>query len=135
MPQSLDDLEAERTRILQEFPSLGDFRSGSICAIQRRCGKPGCHCARPKDAGHEPQLRLTRKIAGKTVAETISSPAALRKVHAEIAEFQRFRQMGAELTAVNEKICRLRPVEEAPAPWSAEEKKRLLRSMGRWRGR
>ncbi len=135
MPESLDTLEAERTRILREFPNLGDFRPGSICAIPRRCGKPGCHCAKPKDAGHDPQLRLTSKAAGKTVAETISSPAALRKANAEIAEFHRFRELSAQLTAANEKICRLRPVEEAPVPWSPEEKKRLLRSMSRWRGK
>jgi hypothetical protein len=135
LPQSLPDLEADRTRILREFSRLGDFRPGSICAITRRCGKPGCHCANPKDAGHDPQLRLTRKVDGRTVAETISSPAALEKAKSEIAEFQRFRQLSAELTTVNDEICRLRPVEQAPVPWSAEEKKRLLRSISRSRGK
>lgn len=134
MPESLPDLEAERIRILREFSSLSDFRPGSICAVPRRCGKPGCHCAKPKGPGHDPQLRLTRKIAGKTIAETISSPAALNKANAEIAEFQRFRQLSAELTTVNEKICQRRPVEQAPVPWSAQEKKRLLRSISRSRG-
>jgi hypothetical protein len=135
MPLSLADLEADRTRILREFSSLGDFRPGSICAVTRRCGKPGCHCAKPKDPGHDPQLRLTRKVAGRTVAETISSPASLQKAKTEVAEFQRFRELSAELTAVNEKICRLRPVEQAPVPWSAEEKKRLLQSISRSRGK
>ena len=135
MPESLDSLQAQRTRILQQFQSLGDFRPGSICAISRRCGKPTCHCAKSKDAGHDPQLRWTRKERGKTVAETISSPAAWRKTQAEIAEFHRFRELNADLIAVNEKICRLRPVEPAPAHWTAEEKKRLLRSINRSRGR
>jgi Family of unknown function (DUF6788) len=72
MPESLDSLEGQRTRILQQFQSLGDFRPGSICAVSRRCGKPTCHCAKSNDAGHDPQLRLTRKEGGKTVAETIS---------------------------------------------------------------
>ena len=67
MPESLPDLEAERIRILREFSSLSDFRPGSICAVPRRCGKPGCHCAKPKGPGHDPQLRLTRKVAGKTI--------------------------------------------------------------------
>jgi len=135
MAASLDTLEAERTQILREFLSLGDFRPGSICAIPRRCGKPGCHCAKPKDAGHDPQLRLTCKAAGKTVAETISSPAAFQKANAEIAEFHRFRELTAQLMAVNERICRLRPVAPVPGNWSAEEKKRLLRSISRWRGK
>jgi len=135
MPESLETLEAERIRILHQFLSLGDLRPGSICAVSRRCGKPTCHCAKPNDAGHEPQLRLTRKVDGKTVAETIASPVALRKADAEIAEFHRFRELSAELVVVNEKICPLRPTEEAPAHWSAEEKKRLLRSISRSRGR
>ncbi|MFN0167457.1 MAG: DUF6788 family protein [Bryobacteraceae bacterium] len=135
MPLSLPDLEADRTRILREFSNLGDFRPGSLCAVTRRCGKPGCHCVNPNDPGHDPQLRLTRKVAGRTVAETISSPASLQKAKTEIAEFQHFRQLSAELTAVNEKICRLRPVEQAPVPWSAEEKKRVLQSISRSRGK
>ncbi len=135
MPEALDHLEAERTRILREFPGLGDFRPGSICAVSRRCGKPGCHCAKPKDDGHDPQLRLTRKVGGKTVAETVSSPVALRKANAEIAEFHRFRELSAELAAVNEKICGLRPLEAESEQWSAEEKKRLLSSISRSRGK
>jgi len=135
MLESLDRLEAQRTRILQQFQNLGDFRHGSICAVSRRCGKPTCHCAKANDVGHEPQLRWTRKQGGKTVAETISSPAALRKTNAEIAEFHRFRELNAELIAVNEKICHLRPVEPTSAHWSVEEKKRLLRSINRSRGR
>jgi len=135
LSQSLSDLEADRTRILRELSRLGDFRPGSICAVTRRCGKPGCHCANPRDAGHDPQLRFTRKVAGRTVAETISSPAALEKTKSEIAEFQRFRQLSAELTAINDEICQLRPVEHAAVRWSAEEKKRLLRSMSRSPGK
>jgi hypothetical protein len=135
MPEMLQDLEAQRTRILHQFANLGDFRPGSICAITRRCGKPSCHCAKSNDAGHDPQVRLTHKAGGRTVAETISSPAALRKANAEIVEFQRFRELSADLTGVNEKICRLRPVEAASAHWTAEEKKRLLRSIGSSHGR
>lgn len=135
MPDTLDHLEAERSRILREFPSLGDFRPGSVCAVSRRCGKPTCHCAKPKDDGHDPQLRLTRKVNGKTVAETIASPAALRKVNAEIAEFHRFRELTAELAAVNEQICQSRPVEAQSEQWTTQEKKRLLRSISRSRGK
>ena len=29
-----------------------------------------CHCAKPHDPGHDPQFRLTRRVAGKTVTET-----------------------------------------------------------------
>src|ERR1035441_8677039 len=79
MPNSLPELEAERSKLLRQFTTLGDLRPGSICAVPRRCGKPTCHCAKPNDPGHDPQIRLTRKIDGKTVAESFPSPAAWRK--------------------------------------------------------
>jgi hypothetical protein len=133
MPDSLPGLEAQRSKILRQFTTLGDFRLGSICAVPRRCGKPTCHCAKSNDPGHDPQLRLTRKVDGRTVAESFASPAVFRKAKAQIDEYHRFQNLTMELVAVNERICRLRPVESESSPWTAEEKKRLLRSIRRWR--
>ena len=129
MPTTLASFEAKRAQLLQQFQSLGDLRPGSITAMARRCGKPSCHCAQAEDPGHGPQFRLTRKIGGKTVTETFSSPAALRKAQGEIAEFHRFQQLSTALVAVNENLCRLRPMEEEEKGWTAQEKKRLLRSI------
>ena len=129
MPNSLPELEAERSKLLRQFTSLGDLRSGSICAVPRRCGKPTCHCAKPNDPGHDPQIRLTRKVNGRTVAESFPSPSAWRKAKSEIDEYHRLQKLSAELIAVNEKICQQRPVESASSTWTPEEKKRLLRSM------
>jgi hypothetical protein len=133
MPDSLPELEAQRSKILRQFTTLSDFRLGSICAVSRRCGKPTCHCAKPNDPGHDPQLRLTRKVKGRTVAESFPSPAAFRKAKAEIDEYHRFQNLTLELVTVNQKICRLRPVESESSPWTAEEKKRLRRSIRRSR--
>ena len=135
MPDSLTELEARRTHILRQMFGLGDFRPGSLTAVVRRCGKPRCHCAQPNDPGHDPQLRLTRKVGGKTVAETFASPAAFRKAQREVAEFHRFQKLRAALIATNEEVCRLRPAAEERGGWSAEEKKRLLRSIRRSRGK
>ena len=131
MPDSLTALEDTRADWLQQFQNLGDLRPGSVTAVVRHCGKPTCHCAQPEDPGHGPQFRLTRKIGGKTVTESFSSPTALRKAQREIQEFHRFQNLSAELVAVNEKICRLRPVEEEQQGWTAQEKKRLLRFIKR----
>jgi hypothetical protein len=131
MPDSLPELEAARSKILHQFSTLGDLRPGSICAVVRRCGKPTCHCAKPKDAGHDPQMRLTRRVGGKTVAESFPTPGAWRKAQSEIEEYHRLQKLHAELIAVNEKISKLRPVEAENGGWTPEEKKRLLRSMKR----
>jgi hypothetical protein len=121
LPESLPALEQLRSRILTQILELGDLRSGSITAINGRCGKSNCHCHQPDQPGHGPNFRLTRKIDGKTVSESFSSAAELRKAQREVEAFHRFRQLSQELLEVNEKICRARPVSDAISP---EEKKR-----------
>ena len=135
MPDTLDTLEADRSELLEQFLRLGDLRPGSITTVVRRCGKPSCHCAKPNDPGHDPQFRLTRRVAGKTVTETFPNPAALRKAQQEVAEFHRLQKLSDELVRVNEKICELRPVQPQRGGWTDQEKKRLLQSIRRLRGR
>jgi len=135
MPDPLAALGAERSKLLEQFLSLGDLRPGSVTAVIRRCGKLTCHCARPNDPGHDPQFRLTRRVAGKTTTESFPNPAALRKAQQEVAEFRRFQELSQKLVAVNEKICALRPVEQQRGGWTAQEKKRLLSSLRRRRGK
>jgi hypothetical protein len=96
---------------IAQVSELGDFPSGSVTTVRRRCGKPNCHCAKPADTGHSPQAQLTQKRDGKTVTQTLSSPAAVRKAEKEIAVFRRFQALAHDLLEVNQKICRLRPIE------------------------
>lgn len=135
MPETLHSLEADRSKLLEEFLRLGDLRPGSITAVVRRCGKPTCHCAKPNDPGHDPQFRLTRRVAGRSMTESFPTPAALRKAQQEVAEFHRFQKLSEDLVSVNEKICALRPVETQRGDWTDQEKKRLLQSIRRSRGK
>ena len=132
MPDSLAALEQQRSGILTQILELGDFRSGSITAINGRCGKPNCHCHQPNQPGHGPNFRLTRKINGKSVSESFSSAAELRKAQREVEAFHRFRQLSQVLLEVNERICRARPVEDTLLP---EEKKRPKRSAKKSRAK
>jgi Family of unknown function (DUF6788) len=125
LPDALSTLEHQRSDILMRILQIGDFRSGSITAIKGRCGKPNCHCHQPGQPGHGPNFRLTRKVNGKTISESFSSPAELRKAQREVEAFHRFRQLSQDLLEVNERICRTRPVEDTLTP---EEKKRRKRS-------
>ncbi len=74
-------------------------------------------------------------MAGKTVTQTFPNPTALRKAQQEVAEFHRFQKLGQELVSLNERICALRPVEHHPGGGTDQEKKRLLRSIRKWRGK
>jgi hypothetical protein len=77
-------------------------------------------------------MRLTYKWHGKTITEALPTPAAVRKVKQEIAEFRSFQRLGHELVEVSEQICRLRPVEDTLTP---QEKKRPQRLNRRSNGR
>jgi hypothetical protein len=130
MPEPLPDLEARRSQILLEIARLGDFRRGSVHAAFRRCGKPNCACANDGHPGHGPQVRLSFKRQGKTVQQTLSDPAQIHKAEREVAAFRRFQQLSAELVAVNERICQLRPPEpqDLEQACSTPKKKRCVRS-------
>jgi hypothetical protein len=132
MPDSLAALETQRQDLLREFETLGDFRRGSITGTGGRCGTASCHCHRSGDPGHEAHSRLTYKVQGKTVTESLSSPGAERKAEREIAEFRRYQELSRAFLETNEKICRIRPVEDALTP---EEKKRRKPSTRRSRAK
>lgn len=133
MAESLSLLESRRAQLLRALANLNDMRPGSVVGAVFRCGKPSCHCARPEDPGHGPNLRLTYKWHGKTVTEALPTPEAVRKAEREIAEFRDYQRLGRELVEVNEKICRLRPVEEQPL--NEQEKKRRPPSSRKSRGK
>ncbi len=132
MSESLAALEQQRSSILTQILHLGDFRSGSITTISGRCGKLNCRCHLPNQPGHGPNFRLTRKVDGKTVSETFSTAAELRKAQREVEAYHRFRQLSQELLEVNERICRARPREDSVSP---QEKKRPKRSVRKSRAK
>jgi hypothetical protein len=121
-PQSLEDLETQRVRLTQQIAALGDLRCGSITTTSGRCGKPNCHCHRPDQPGHGPNLRLTFKVRGKTVTESLPHPAAVHKAEREIEEFRKYQALHKEFLEVNAQICRLSPSE--PDILSAQGRKR-----------
>lgn len=132
MSDLLPQLEAKRTVLFRQLSAVADFRRGSITGTSGKCGKRNCHCSKRDDPGHGPNFRLTRRVKGKTVTETFSSPAALRKAQEEVTEFHRFQKLCGEIVEVSEKICALRPVEDT---LTQEEKKRRKRSTRRSRAK
>jgi|SRR6266700_53672 len=130
---SLDALEQRRAQIADQIATLGDLRPGSITSTTGRCGKPNCHCHQPNDPGHGPNPRLTYKMQGKSITESLPNPLAMRKAEREIAEFRNLQDLHREFVEVNAQICQLRPTE--PDEVSAQEKKRLRRSSKKQSGK
>jgi hypothetical protein len=130
---SLESLEQQRAGIADQIAELGDLRSGSVTPTSGRCGKPNCHCHRPNDPGHGPNPRLTYKVNGKSVTESLPDPAAIRKAEREIAEFRKLQSLHKEFIEVNAQICQLRPSEDASS--ATQEKKRRTRSKRKSRAK
>jgi len=133
MPLSLPELEQRREVIVQQVSQLGDLRPGSITSTSGRCGKPECRCHQPDAPGHGPNFRLTYKIEGKTISESLPTWAARRKAQREVAEFRRFQKLSREFVETNAAICRARPAEEESP--TEQEKKPPKRSGRRWRAK
>lgn len=126
LPQSLQTLEQQRAGIADQIAALGDLRSGSVTPTTGRCGKPNCHCHQPNDPGHGPNPRLTFKLNGKTVTQSLPKPTAIRKAEKEIAEFRKLQRLHKEFIEINALICQIRPPEADSM--SPQEKKRRTRS-------
>jgi len=122
MPKSLEALEQRRAEITDQIAVLGDLRCGSITSTTGRCGKPNCHCHKPDQPGHGPNLRLTYKVEGKTRTESLADVGAVNKAKREIEEFRNYQALHREFLEVNAQICHLRPSEADTL--SQQEKKR-----------
>lgn len=133
MPLSLPDLAQRREVIAQQIAQLGDLRPGCVTGTSGRCGKPGCRCHQTGEPPHGPNFRLTYKAEGKTISESLPTPAAIPKAEREVAEFRRFQELSREFVETNTAICRLRPVEEETP--NEQEKKRRKRSGRRSRAK
>ena len=133
IPKSLESLEQQRVSITSQIAALGDLRGGSITSTSGRCGKPNCHCHLPNDSGHGPNLRLTYKVDGKTVTESLPNPSSTKKAEREIVEFRKLQALHKGLIEVNAQLCQLRPAE--PDVLLPEEKKRRTPSARRSRAK
>jgi len=63
MADPLSTLVDDRSTLLRQICELGDFQPGSITSATRRCGKPGCHCAKPNDPGTVRTISSPRRSA------------------------------------------------------------------------
>ena len=126
MPRSLESLAQRRVQISDQIAALGDLRCGSITSTTGRCGKPNCHCHQPNQTGHGPNPRLTYKVQGKTVTESLPDWASMRKAEREIGEFRKYHALHKEFLQVNAQICQMRPPQ--PDTLSEQGKKRSKRS-------
>jgi uncharacterized protein DUF6788 len=135
MQETLEALELERTKLYQQLQALGDFRPGIISVNFRKCGKKNCACARAGHAGHGPQYLWNTTQGGQSRAQNLRMGPELAKVRKELENHRIFVRLCQQLVEVNEKICRLRPVQEVKDEKKLEALKKKLQKQfsARWR--
>ncbi len=69
------------------------------------------------------------------MSESFATPAAFRKAAQEVGEYHRFQDLVAQLTTINEQICRSRSAEPDETGWTEAEKKRLLQFIRKSHGK
>jgi len=128
--QRLQELQNRDRELKSRLGQLAEMRPGSLVECYRKCGKPNCRCARPEDRGHGPLWMVTHAVKGKTVSKAIPSGPAVERTRAQIAEYQRFRELTRELVATNEQICDARLSEADGASWADHKKNGAGRGVG-----
>jgi len=115
VPLSLPDLEQQRAQLYAELGDVGDFRRGSITENYRKCGKGNCACAAPDHPGHGPRQLWTRSgPGGRTKGRQLAAGPEVDKVRRELANYQEFVTVSAQIVEVNEAICEARPSRRSP---------------------
>jgi hypothetical protein len=110
MEQSLKRLEIQRQALYRQIEGLGDFRPGMISVNYRKCGKKNCACQQKDHPGHGPQYLWNTTQNGKSRAQNLRPGPEMEKVRNEVETHKKFNQLCRDVIAVNEQICRQRPV-------------------------
>ncbi len=81
--------ETRRAAKLKELAACRPFVAASLCQVNRRCGKPGCRCARGQP--HRAHV-LTYKVKGKTRAVHVPKDL-LSEVQEWVKEYKRIKAL------------------------------------------
>ena len=118
---TIDRLQVQKEKILQQISELGDFRQGSLSPRFRKCGKPYCHCAKEGSKGHGPLWMTTRSVQGKTISKAIPKEK-VDTTFRQIDTFHQFQNLTREYVEASIKICDARLENGKAASTEAEKK-------------
>jgi hypothetical protein len=107
--QALVQLSDEASRLIK--PSLSDrpLVKGSVYELKRKCGKPGCKCA--KGQLHS-RMVVSASDKGKTRLQVIPG-GFLVEVRSKVQRYQKLRRARARLVEVHKKMLYLMDQMEA----------------------
>jgi hypothetical protein len=99
-------LRRRRTNLLRQLPPLDAIVRGSLIERYKRCGKPGCKCA--KGRGHGPKYYLSISRPGKHPQMDYVPQAYQEQVKQFLANYQHAQTILDEICAINRELLRRR---------------------------
>ncbi|MCA1697466.1 MAG: hypothetical protein LC790_00590 [Actinobacteria bacterium] len=106
---SIGQLRARRRRLARALPAVEEMLRGTALEQGRRCGKPGCRCARGELHGPYTYLSLGRE---RGRARLVYVPAALAGAVRRRAEASaRIEAALAEISEINAELLRRRELD------------------------
>ena len=99
-------LRRRRTMLLRQLPPLKAILRGSLIERFKRCGRPGCKCAR--GIGHGPKLYLSVSVPKARPVMVYVPQEHRSQVEQFVANYRRTRQLLDEIAAINLELLRRR---------------------------
>ncbi len=104
--ETSSSLRRRRKALLRGLPPLDAILRGSLIERYKRCGKPGCKCA--KGRGHGPKYYLSISRTGERPQMDYVPQAYQEQVKQFLANHQRVRTILDEICAINHELLRRR---------------------------
>ena len=101
--QSLLHLGEEMKRLIESFFSDRPVIKGTVYELRRRCGKPGCRCARGQ---LHTRMVVSASEGGKTKLQVIPT-GFLVEVQAKVRRYQEHRRARARLGELYRKMLKV----------------------------
>ena len=95
-------LRQRKAQLLRALAIPDDLLPGSLSQSHLRCGKPTCHCARPKDPGH-PIWTLTFMLNGRKHTQHIPHEW-VQEVQRRVNAGREFQDAVREVLATNAQL-------------------------------
>ena len=99
-------LRQRQKAILRRLPPLKAILRGSLVERYKRCGKPGCKCA--KGPGHGPKYYLTVSFPKRPPEMEYVPEAFQGKVKQYLENYRKAKEILEELSSINRELLRRR---------------------------
>ena len=106
MTKSTSALKKRRQALRRKLPSLVAILRGSLIERYKRCGKPGCKCA--KGRGHGPKYYLSVSYPRLRPQMDYVPQERQTQVKKFLGNYQRAREILEEICEINRELLRRR---------------------------